>query len=796
MQGYFKKISVAVLSCMIVFPAAVNGSELNQNNEGIKAEEVTVPEKYLVISNESTNPNISQPSGTTALAKQLALINKNVSGKPFKFNPTKPFDAEKYKDKKVEEDKLPNYSIRAYRTGDLKYFWTYDFVKGIDVRTAARLAYSGSKANVWVSGRQISNEDAARLGTEFDTTMYKTVTANFAKESDVNGDGKINILVYDIQDGFDGNGGYIGGYFYGGDLFEGDAYNRSNMSEIFYVDTYPSMGEGTVKDVTSAYTTLVHEFQHMVNFNRTVFIEGKYLPMDTWLDESLAMAAEQVYSGRALNYRIDYYNKSESIPNGHSLLYWDDYGDVLANYSLSYLFGQYLMLQAGIGNGVYKEIISNKYDDYRAVEAIVKKYIDPGMSFGKFMTSFRTALLLKRDKGLYGFKGIEAYDAINPGMGKDGSRLKGGGAIYKTLLSDQPFSIPVDKGANVSYTIVDKAESSDTTAPEAPVIKPVDDNDGTVSGSAEPSSTITVKAGKVVLGKGTAATTGLYSVKIPVQKAGTVLTVTASDAADNESGIASVTVTDKTAPAKPVVNQVKDYDKRVTGKAEAGSTIKVKLGSTQLGYAVANGSGSFIVSLTKAHKAGTILTVTATDKVGNVSAITKTAVVDKTPPGVPTVSTVANNQKTVTGKAEPKSTVRIKRGTTQLGLAVTDAYGKFKISLPGYQKAGTVLTVTATDKAGNRSKATSKTVIDKTAPGVPVIYKVTNRSTAVTGKAEAYSHVTVKRRSTVLGSGYASSTGKYSIKIAKQRSGTALYVYAKDKAGNVSKPGSVKVASY
>ena len=36
----------------------------------------------------------------------------------------------------------------------------------------------------------------------------------------------------------------------------------------------------------------------MVNFNQNVLIEGGYSNMDTWLNESLSMAAEQVYSGQ------------------------------------------------------------------------------------------------------------------------------------------------------------------------------------------------------------------------------------------------------------------------------------------------------------------------------------------------------------------------------------------------------------------------------------------------------------------------------------------------------------------
>lgn len=87
----------------------------------------------------------------------------------------------------------------------------------------------------------------------------------------------------------------------------------------------------------------------------------------------------------------------------------------------------------------------------------------------------------------------------------------------------------------------------DTTAPAAPTVNDVDDNDTVVTGTAERGSTVSVKRGNAVLGTATANTnTGLYSVTIASQTAGEILSVTATDAAGNTSSRSSVTVTDKT----------------------------------------------------------------------------------------------------------------------------------------------------------------------------------------------------------------------------------------------------------
>ncbi|MFB5283586.1 Ig-like domain-containing protein [Peribacillus sp. Hz7] len=83
---------------------------------------------------------------------------------------------------------------------------------------------------------------------------------------------------------------------------------------------------------------------------------------------------------------------------------------------------------------------------------------------------------------------------------------------------------------------------------------------------------------------------------------------------------------------------------------------------------------------------------------------------------------------------------------------------------------------------------------DTTSPVTPTVNKVTTKSTKVTGKAEKGATVYVYRGSTKLGQSVASSSsGSYSVKIAKQKKGTSLNVYAKDKAGNKSRTKTIKV---
>ncbi|MDW4509052.1 Ig-like domain-containing protein [Priestia megaterium] len=172
-----------------------------------------------------------------------------------------------------------------------------------------------------------------------------------------------------------------------------------------------------------------------------------------------------------------------------------------------------------------------------------------------------------------------------------------------------------------------------------------------------------------------------------------------------------------------------------------------------------------------------------------------TAFVDNVAPDKPAVNKVGNNDKVVTGKAEASSTVTVKAGSKTLGSAKTSSKGTFSVNI-SVQKAGTTLTVTAKDSAGNVSPSVSTKVADVVAPNKPTVNKVDDNDKVVTGKAEASSTVTVKAGSKSLGSAKASSKGTYSVKIPAQKAGTTLTVTAKDVAGNVSSGATTKVVKH
>ncbi|MGN7469297.1 Ig-like domain-containing protein [Brevibacillus sp. SAFN-007a] len=354
---------------------------------------------------------------------------------------------------------------------------------------------------------------------------------------------------------------------------------------------------------------------------------------------------------------------------------------------------------------------------------------------------------------------------------------------------------------------------TDTSAPDAPVVQPVTSSTTAVKGTAEAGSTIVIKKGAANLGSGTAGDDGSFSVNISAQPAGAVLSVTAKDGAGNESAPANVTVNaaaDTVAPAAPVVTPVKDNHLVVTGTAEAGSTVTVKRGPTQIGTAFAASNGIFTVSI-PAQPTGTALSVTATDSAGNNSAAavvvvaSATSGTDVTPPDAPVVNPVISTDTQVTGVAEAGTTVTVTNGGGLSATATANADGSYQITIPPLG-AGTDLTVTATDSAGNAGPGTTITVtiapivtpVDTTPPAAPTAVPTTidNSATILSGEvnpAEGVTNVLVKRGATVLGSATPDAAGDFSVMIAPQRVGDVLSVVASDAAGNISPAAKVKV---
>ncbi len=366
-----------------------------------------------------------------------------------------------------------------------------------------------------------------------------------------------------------------------------------------------------------------------------------------------------------------------------------------------------------------------------------------------------------------------------------------------------PLNPPLTNGQTVTVVVTDPAGNAsppaqvtapDTTAPAPATDVQVAPDGSSVTGKAEPGSTVGVDTDgdgqpdtTVVVGPG-----GSFEVPLnPPLTNGETVTVIVTDPAGNNSTPVTVEAPDTTAPAPATDVQVAPDGSSVTGNAEPGATVGVDTdGDGQPDTTVVVGpGGSFEVPLNPPLTNGETVTVIVTDPAGNSS----TPVTAEAPdfPDAPQVN--ASNGSVLSGTAEAGVTIVITDGNgNPIGQTSADANGNWSFT-PGSQLPdGTVVNVVARDAAGNSSPATSITV-DGVAPSAPVVEP--SNGSELSGTAEPGSSVTLTDgNGDPIGQTTADANGNWSFTPSTPLpDGTVVNVVARDAAGNSSPPASVTV---
>ena len=135
-----------------------------------------------------------------------------------------------------------------------------------------------------------TQSDLDRLGSLFDAFMYPIDTTAFGRETDLDGNGAVVILLSPAVNHVSGNcnqtHSVIEGFFFPDDLIPGSP--GSNSGEIFYA-LVPDP-TSTICPITRTFalrdlgSTFLHEFQHMISFGRHAVLNNG-ASEDNWLDE-------------------------------------------------------------------------------------------------------------------------------------------------------------------------------------------------------------------------------------------------------------------------------------------------------------------------------------------------------------------------------------------------------------------------------------------------------------------------------------------------------------------------------
>jgi hypothetical protein len=156
-----------------------------------------------------------------------------------------------------------------------------------------------------------SEADYARFAARFDTLVYPLDTDAFGTPTDIDQNGRIAILFTRAVNELTPAGAsyYVGGFFYSRDLMPASstadptfACAGSNEGEMFYMLAPDPSGEvngnkrrtGFVDTITTA--TIAHEFQHLINASRRLYVNTAARDVDeaVWLNEGLSHVAEEL----------------------------------------------------------------------------------------------------------------------------------------------------------------------------------------------------------------------------------------------------------------------------------------------------------------------------------------------------------------------------------------------------------------------------------------------------------------------------------------------------------------------
>ncbi|MCS9791384.1 Ig-like domain-containing protein [Pseudomonas aeruginosa] len=330
----------------------------------------------------------------------------------------------------------------------------------------------------------------------------------------------------------------------------------------------------------------------------------------------------------------------------------------------------------------------------------------------------------------------------------------------------------------------------DAVAPNTPVVNP--SNGNLLNGTAEPGSTVTLTDGNGnPIGQTTADGSGNWSFTPGSQLPnGTVVNVTASDAAGNTSPPATTTV-DSSLPSIPQVDP--SNGSVISGTADAGNTIIITDGNgNPIGQVTADGSGNWSFTPGIPLPDGTVVNVVARSP-SNVDSAPAVITVDGVAPAAPVID--PSNGSVIAGTAEAGATVILTDGGgNPIGQATADGSGNWTFTPSTPLANGTVINAVAQDPAGNTSGPASVTV-DAIAPPAPVINP--SNGVVISGTAEAGATVILTDgNGNPIGQVTADGSGNWSFTPGTPlANGSVINALAQDAAGNTSGPASTTVDS-
>lgn len=243
----------------------------------------------------------------------------------------------------------------------------------------------------------LNETDVANLAHDFEEIALPLERSLIGRESDINSDGRIAILMTPVLNRMASSGGIVTGFFFPGDLYHQSAVSNpaSNEQEIFYTMVPDADGRfGT--PISETFTienilpgVLAHEYQHMASFNRHVLVSGGSTE-SPWLNECLSHFFEDLTGfGNENPSRVRLYlaqtGRTALIPST---------SPSLSERGGCYLFLRYLYEQSGDGDRFLQRLYENNLTSVANLEAAFDGGDSNFDDFADFLKRWAVALTL------------------------------------------------------------------------------------------------------------------------------------------------------------------------------------------------------------------------------------------------------------------------------------------------------------------------------------------------------------------------------------------------------------------
>ncbi len=342
---------------------------------------------------------------------------------------------------------------------------------------------------IWLesNNNEVSQADIDNLANMFlkeggDNDIFDWVTNVYGKEWDsdakeadshlITYNSTIDILLYNMSSS------NIAGYFWAKDNFQKSTISASNEKLMFYINT-----QLLSSNSKETYTTLAHEFQHMIHFYQRSVLRG--IEDSTWFDELMSEATEDLIATKIAYYgprNVNPYdgsaggngNSGGRFPNFNryitsSLTNWSN---SVQDYSKVSSFGAYLLRNYDGANFLNRLMYSDNRDSYAIsqvtgisdFQTIIRDWGSAVIlssqtdAPNKLEYNFGTFKNSEFGSSTYQLGSINFFNYIpNPNFKSDGTLDNNANLYYKignSLSGDINLHIDIEKGADV--TIISK----------------------------------------------------------------------------------------------------------------------------------------------------------------------------------------------------------------------------------------------------------------------------------------------------------------------------------------------------